>query len=306
MSLYNREQWLQDRRKGIGGSDAAAVLGVSPWATPLDVYLDKIGEGEDRQTEAMRFGTLLEPIVRAEYQRRTGFDVRHSPALQFVSEAHPFMRASLDGIAKPQGGASRVLEIKTARSAEGWGDEGTDDIPIHYTAQVQHYMAVTGFEVADVAVLIGGSDFRIYTVAADKDLHEAMIERERSFWHDHVLARVPPEPITLNDAARLFKRDNGGSVEASEEVFLAWDELREARAKAKALEDEIKALETRIKAYMGEAAELTYKGSVLATWKNTKDTARFDTNAFKAAYPETYAEFCKTTPGSRRFLMKGV
>lgn len=305
MTTSQRTQWLAERRKGIGGSDAAAVLGCSPWATPMDVYLDKIGEAQDKEeTDAMRFGTILEPVIREEYLRRTGHEVMHSTAMSFVSDAHPFMRANLDGIAKPKGSAPRVLEIKTARSADGWGDEGTDEVPIQYNAQVQHYMAVTGLMVADIAVLIGGSQFRIYTVEADKELHEALIQREHDFWHGHVLARVPPDPINADDVAKLFAKDNGAAIEAGDEIFAAWDELRDARARAKALAAEIEALELRIKGAMGEAAELRYRGNVLATWKAARDSSRFDAKAFAAAHPELAAQFSKTTPGSRRFLIK--
>lgn len=305
MNEKNRQQWLEDRRKGIGGSDAAAVLGCSPWATPLDVYLDKIGEaGPQEETDAMRFGTLLEPVIRDEYRRRTGHEVMHSSALNFVSEEHPFMRASLDGIAKPEGKTSRVLEIKTARSADGWGEEGTDEVPIQYNAQVQHYMAVTGFRTADIAVLIGGSQFRIYTVEADRELHEAMIQCEHDFWYGHVLARVPPEPVNADDVEKLFQKDNGTAIEAGEEIFAVWDDLREARARAKALDAEIEELELRIKTAMGEASELRHMGSVLATWKAARDSSRFDSKAFAAAHHELAAQFTKTVAGSRRFLLK--
>lgn len=305
MNEKNRQQWLEDRRKGIGGSDAAAVLGCSPWATPLDVYLDKIGEaGPQEETDAMRFGAILEPVIREEYRRRTGFDVMHSSALAFVNEEYQFMRAHLDGIARPKGKASRVLEIKTARSADGWGEEGTDEVPIQYNAQVQHYMAVTGLMVADVAVLIGGSQFRIYTVEADRELHEAMIQREHDFWHDHVLSRVPPDPINADDVAKLFAKDNGEAIEADHELFAAWHDLREARARAKSIDAEIEALENRIKTAMGEAAELRHMGSVLATWKAARDSSRFDSKAFTAAHPELAAQFTKTVAGSRRFLLK--
>lgn len=186
----NRQEWLEARRKGIGSSDAAAVCGLSPWRTPLHVYLDKLGLLPDETSEAMEWGLRLEPVISAAYAER----VNHEGYLTLAEPpmaAHPnrpWMLASVDRMA-----GDRIVELKTARTAEGWGEEGTDEIPEPYLIQVQHQMAVTQLDAADVAVLIGGSDFRVYTARRNEALIERLMEIEERFWR-RVEERRPPEP----------------------------------------------------------------------------------------------------------------
>lgn len=292
-----RQEWLAARRQGIGGSDAAAILGASRWRTRADVWLEKLGRApETAENAAMHWGTVLEPVIRAEYSNFMGLDVTQPPMMR--SEQHPFMLANVDGIA-----GDRILEIKTARTADGWGEAGTDEVPLEYAAQVHHYMIVTGLPVADIAVLIGGSDFRIYTVRQDRELHEAMIEKEREFWK-MVETMTMPEPVDVRETIALFSKDNGKAIEASDQIKAWADELADVKAMLKDTEARKEALEDRLKLYMGEASNLEYNGLVLATWKASKDSHRFDTEAFKKAHPELFSKFQKPIAGSRRFLLK--
>lgn len=308
-----REEWLNERRSGIGGSDAAAILGLSPWKTPLSVYLEKIGQAPERpDNDRMLWGRLLEPVIRQHYADQTGRVVRMpgTPYGLVRSETHPFMLATIDGFTDD----GRILEIKTAGSADGWGEPGTDEVPEYYLPQVQHYLAVTGFAVADVAVLIGGHDFRIYHVEADKEFHDILIDVEASFWRC-VEQRVPPPPVSGDDVARLFPKDTGRVVEATEEIAALF-------ARAKVLREQIAALKTeldgdeksgtlgvmdRIKAYMGDASALLIDGETVATWKASKDSTVTDWEAVARALnapADLIAQFTKSRPGSRRFLFK--
>lgn len=292
-----RQEWLAARRQGIGGSDAAAILGASRWRTRADVWLDKTGQApETVENSAMHWGTVLEPVIREEYSATMGLEVKQPPMMR--SQEHPFMLANVDGIA-----GDRILEIKTARTADGWGEAGTDEVPLEYAAQVHHYMIVTGLPVSDIAVLIGGSDFRIYTVRQDRELHEAMIEKEREFWK-MVETMTMPEPVDVRETIALFSKDNGQSIEASDQIKAWADELADVKAMLKDTEARKEALEDRLKLYMGEASNLEYNGLVLATWKASKDSHRFDTDAFKKAHPELFSKFQKPISGSRRFLLK--
>lgn len=296
-----RQEWLAERRLGIGGSDAAAILGLSKWRTPYDVYADKLGlVDEAPDNEAMLWGRLQEPLIRQQYADRTGRAVT-VPGSSLVHPVHGFMRANLDGATDDQ----RVFEAKTARTAQDWGEPGTDEVPQAYLLQVQHYMIVTGFAVADVAVLIGGSDFRIYEVPADPELQEMMIEAEAAFW-ERVQRQDPPEPVTLADAqARFGRASKSGAVVATEEVEKAVRHLANIKTQInvlKADEDEAKAI---VMAAMGEMDTLASPGGqVLATWKAAKPAQRFDTKAFQAAQPALYAQFLKTGEPSRRLLIK--
>jgi putative phage-type endonuclease len=145
-AAMSREDWLRERRRGIGGSEAAAILGLSPWATPLDVYLDKIGEGEDvEETEAMYFGTILEGVVADEFSRRTGLKVRRRNAL-LTHPDYPWMIANIDRMVVGGG----LLECKTCNAFNPWNGV----VPEHYQIQVQHYR----FTPTCVGQMIVGDD----------------------------------------------------------------------------------------------------------------------------------------------------
>lgn len=297
----DRTQWLAQRRAGIGGSDVAPILGLSKWRTPLDVYLDKRGElPEQEDNAAMHWGRTLEPIIRQEYANQTGRTVHiHTDILQHPE--HPFMLANLDGMTSD----GRVFEAKTARTAQEWGEPGSDEVPDAYALQVQHYMAVTGCRMADIAVLIGGSDFRIYHIAADDGLQADMIAAETEFWQ-RVQRGDPPPPITLADSQRAFGHIKAeGIVNATAEDAAAWRELTEVRARIKAEEAREEALKTQLMQAIGQRGDtLAYNGKTLATWKLAKPARRFNSKRFTEAHPDLAAQFTDESAPSRRFLIK--
>jgi putative phage-type endonuclease len=283
----SREQWLAERRQGIGGSDVAAILGLSRFRTAVDVWLDKRGMGEPQpETDAMRFGSLLEPVVIQEFTRRTGFEVRRGLPIQ-KSEEHPFMLASLDGLIEDE---RAIVEAKTARTADGWGEDGSSEIPAYYHTQVAHYMAVTDAVLAYVPVLIGGQDFRIYTVDRDDAFVADLIEAEREFWEDHVLTGIPPVPTTAEDALRLWARDDGTSIEADDELAETVAKLKTLKAEIKNLEERAAFLEDRVRVAFAEHATLTHGGQVLATCK-AQAARRVDVKSLEAAHPDIASMF---------------
>lgn len=301
-ALVDRTAWLEQRRTGIGGSDAAAVLGVSKWRTPLSVWLDKTGQSDgSAETEPMRWGTLLEPVIKQEYAERTGREVIAPGFLRH--HQHQFMVANVDGITRDD----RVVEVKTSRSADGWGEPGSDQVPEDYLLQVQHYMAVTELPVADIAVLIGGSDFRIYTVPADAELQAMMVDAEAAFWRT-VVDLTPPAPVSFADAVAMYGRSarKDSVTVATHDVLTALASLHATRAhlaEVEAREEEQKAI---IMKAMGEHDTLVdAAGKVLATWKLSAAPKRFDAKALAAAHPDIHAAFLKEGEASRRFLIKG-
>lgn len=287
-----------DRTQYIGGSDLAPILGVSPYATALDVYLRKTGEApEQEMSEPMRWGTLLEPVILARYAEATGIDV--TPGVYMYDDSRHWLRGHLDGLAP-----DRVVEVKATRSAQDWGEPGTDQIPIYYVPQVQLYMYLAHRTMADVPVLIGGSDFRVYTVARDDALIGGILGRAAAFWHEHILARVPPAPVNLADVRALFKRDSGIVQIASPDVVAAAQALASVKAVIRRSESEAERLEFVLQSAMRDAAELvTDSGDLLATWRTTKPGKRFDASAFKAAHPYLHAQYSVEST-SRRFLLK--
>lgn len=298
-----RTAWLAERRKGIGGSDAGAVVGVNPYKTALDVYNDKLQLADEQpDNPAMAWGRALEPVIRQAYSDRTGYSVA-TPAMLHHPQ-HAWMLANVDGIAD---NGRRVLEIKTARTGKDWGEEGSDAIPLVYTMQVQQYMAVTGLSVADVAVLIGGSDFRLYEVPADPDLQRTLIEVEAAFWQ-RVQERNPPDPVTFAEVrARFGQIAAAGTVEATPAVFGNAVTLQGITEEIAALEQRADACRAELTKALGEHGDtLTYKGQTLATWKLAKAPQRFDAKAFKEASPDLYAQFVKAGTPSRRFILKEI
>ena len=294
-----RAEWLKLRQIGIGGSDVAALLGISKWRTPLDVYRSKVEEPEEFDNASMEWGRRLEPVIRQKYADTVGMAVQ-VPEFTFRHPDHPFMIADVDGIRAD----GRIVEIKTARTQMGWGEEGTDEIPDYYKTQVQHYMTVLGAESCDVAVLIGASDFRIYTVESDPELESLLIEAEADFWHNHVEPQLPPPPTTLEEMKVAFPVSRKAAVECSSEIFNHVEALALIQEKMKELKEQEDAHKAVIQGAMGEADTLSHLGQVICTWKSSKPVARFDSAALKAAMPDIYNQYLKTGAPTRRFTLK--
>ncbi len=294
-----------NRVHGIGGSEAAAVLGLSPWKTPYQVWLDKTEPQEvTERTPAQEWGLRLEPVIRQKYADETGRTV-HWPVGDehghMVSDEYPFMCATLDGMTDDE----RGLEIKTARYAGEWGDEETDEVPTPYVIQVQHNMVVSGLEVFDIPLLIGGSDFRIYQVPADKELQELIIEKEREFWQ-MVEAKTPPEPVNFADAVKRFAKSREEIVTATADALDAVELFRTAKRQKAEAEGMEETARFNILYALREADTLVdAQGNVLLTYRTARDSERFDPKAFRAAHPDLYEAFSKVLPGSRRLLLKG-
>jgi putative phage-type endonuclease len=300
MEARNREEWLKVRRLGVGGSDAPAVLGLSKWKTPLEVYLEKIGETPDGPiTSSMEWGIRLEKIVREAYSDKTGRAVT-LPNKILVHPVHKWMFANLDGITDDH----RILECKTSAFEKDWGEPGTDEIPLHYLIQVQHQMAVTNFPRTDVAVLIGGRDFLIYTVVADPTTQGSIIDMEHAFMQ-RVWKKDPPPPVSTEDATLAYRRSEPKAIFAEkniEDMVLAMKDLKGQLSK---LENEIENYSLDIRLFMGFNDTLIgAEGQTLATWKSTKDSMKFDEETFKRENPELYAKYLNPKPGHRRFLLK--
>lgn len=323
MNAPDRAAWLAQRRKGLGGSDIAAVMGLSPWRSPLDVYLDKVGEAQpDETNEAQYWGLTLEDVVAREYAARTGRKVQRVNAVLQHPE-HPWMLGSIDRAIVAYGsrarldatgrlaGAEAVLECKTvsAYAAGDWqGLDGSDALPVYYAAQAMWYLAITGLPWCDVPALIGGQRFVVRRVERDDETIRGMVEQAEAFWRGHVLAQQPPPPRTGAEAAKLFGRDTGEMVEIghSAELVRVVDELRAVRQQLQALEHAEDRLRDQLQLAIGPAAGLAVNGQPAVTWKAAKDSTVTDFKAAAAALltAEQLAPFTTTKPGSRRFIVR--
>jgi len=246
------------RSRGVGSSDAAAVIGLNPYYSAVEVWLEKLGELPPFEgNQATKWGKLLEPAVRQEYAEQTARVVRLPPET-LVHPKFPWALCHPDGITDD----ARLYEGKTSRHSDGWGEPGTDEVPEHYLIQTQHAMMVTGLLVADLAVLIAGQDFRIYTIEADPELHAAMLEAESEFWQ-HVLHRTRPQldlrsPGAINVLKKLYPGSNGQTIDATEAMLRYRAELEEAQKLGKAAEANKHAAKAALLDFMGEAALLRF------------------------------------------------
>lgn len=295
----SRYEWLEMRRSGIGGSDVAAIVGLSKWRTPTDVYNSKIEAPVDNDNASMEWGRRLEPVIREKYAEAVGMSV-DTPPFMFRHQEHKFMIADVDGIRAD----GRIVEIKTARTQQGWGEDGTDEIPDYYKTQVQHYMTVLGATSCDVAVLIGASDFRIYTIEHDPELEELLIDAENEFWNEHVVPQVPPPPVTLDEMKVAFPVSKKAAVECTDDIWEHVEKLALVTDQLEELKEQEKKHKAAIQAAMGEADTLSHLGQIVATWKSAKAVARFDSASLKAAMPDIYNQFMKVGAPTRRFILK--
>jgi len=304
----DRAEWLEARRQGIGGSDAAAVMGLSPYKSAYELWLEKRGELQEEDlsdNEAVHFGTVLEDVVATEYARRTGRKVSRVNCILQHPE-HPYMLANLD---RRVVGERRILECKTADrfTLPMWGEAGTDQVPDHYHLQVTHYMAVTGAEVADLAVLIGGNEFRIYTIERDQELIDMVYDQEAEFWR-MVQDGGPPDvdgsAATSALLKRLYPSSTGARIDLPGDGGAWVEKLREAKQDVEWATSRLDEAKHRIQVLAGEASEIFVGDRLVATWRQSKDRSAFDQAAFKSAHPDLFKQFSAARPGPRTFLIK--
>lgn len=296
--------WRAARKNGIGGSDAAAVAGQTPYSSPLSVYYNKIGELEDKEsTEGMRQGKDIEEYVASRFMELTQKRVRKCNFI-LRSKNYPFMLADLDRVID---GEDAILECKTSLNYDRYTFEG-NDYPMSWHCQCLHYMAVTGAEKCYLAVLVFGKMFRVIEIAR-KDYEDditALIALEGAFWNNNVLKRIPPE-VDGNEATStalnaIYPKDNGESVDLMpyEKTLAKLAAVRREIAELTAAEEQCK---NELKAALGEAATGEY-GGFKVTWKYSERTT-IDSKALKAALPDVYAQFAKTS-SARTFNFKEI
>ena len=320
------EQLLM-RKTGIGGSDAAAIVGLGKYSTPLSVYLDKTTDVVKETTEIMTRGNVLEPFVQSLFERKTGWKVQNNLQTQRNPD-HPFMLANLDGLLPSE---RAIAEFKTAVYTKGtkeeWGDEGTDEIPKHYLIQVAHYASVMNADMVHIGVLFGDEklfnsyrkihslsartqsplsgedlddlrcDFKVYVYKRHGDLTRKLINRERSFWFDHVLKNNPPAPQdgNVDDFLKAYPIANDRVVCVSEADIAKIQSFSETKQKAKewqAREETAKA--DVLKLFGGSSVLVDENNNPLATWKN-KSTTRFDKASFSKIHPSLCDTFSQTS-----------
>lgn len=303
-----REHWLRERKNYIGGSDLGAIAGLNPYRTALDVYLEKINPdiATEIKTDATYWGTALEPLIAAEYEKRTGNLVTDTNRFScFVRhKEHHFLACNIDAWI---GENDYVLECKTAgfSKAKEWGEVGTDQIPESYLVQVAYYAAICDVPKVDIAVLIGGQDFRIYTYERSKELEEKLIKIACNFWHNHIEKRIPPKCVNTKDTFNLFPQSNYQEIVAEDNIMEKWEELKAAREEESMIQTTIEKLKVEIQEFMQDYDVLIdINGNVIATWKNSTPRSLVDVNKLKEMFKDVYEQCLNTGKQSRMFLIK--
>ncbi len=320
-TVTDRRAWLAWRRGGIGGSDAAAIVGLDPYRGPMSVWLSKtgrLGDDEDEDLEYVMWGNLLEPAIAQQFEKRTGLLVPLSArALMLEHSAHPWMRATIDGLvteagADPDGlgpihGATPlgVVEIKTVAGFKSgaWAES----VPEHFQLQCQHQLAVTGLQHAWIAVLFGGQRMEIRELERDDDVIDSLIAVEEGFWTRNVLGDVPPPTdgyaTTSEDLRRAFPGGGDEAIVLPDEALGLIRQRTEAKAVIAAGEKSCREAEQALMVMLRDSEVGWLDGKPRVTWKRFERSS-VDLDGLRAHDADLVARFTSRTP-YRMFRVNG-
>ena len=325
----SRDEWLAYRRCGVGGSDAAAILGISPWRTARDLYYDKLGVAEIVADEdnwvQLEIGTLLEPLVARIFAKKTGLRVYQRKAM-FRHPKYPWMLADLDYLVELPDGGTAILEIKTTNynARDNWWYNGEEIVPVYYETQGRHYMAVMNIDRVYFCCLYGNSkdDVIIRHLDRDEAYEEELIELEEAFWRDHVLSRTPPPyvengELILESLRRWLGPSDRDAPPAAfgttqYRLIRRYLELQQEKSlrntDVKRIDDELSRVKAQIVAAMGQSNSAVYdsgNGGYRVTYTPIRKAGVTKENLerLREVHPDIYAEYV-TTQTSRRFNIK--
>lgn len=316
-----RDDWLNYRRRGIGGSDVAAILGVSPFRTARDIYYDKIGvvavEPDESNWVPLEVGNLLEDLVARIFQKKTGYRVFKIKKM-FYHPKHPFMLADVDYFVELPDGTIALLEIKTTNynAKDHWWLDGREVVPVYYELQGRHYMAVMDYDRVFFCCLYGNTEDEVIIREVKRDLayEEEMIYLEQAFWEGYVQKRIPPPYVEdgdlVLDSVRMYGAPadpdaDAVTLNANQMTVLAqYLQLQQEKARfdaeSKRMEAAMKRLRGRIASEMGSSCKAVgqYNGVDYTVTYNPvrKPTvAKDNLMRLQMNYPEIYDEYVTTS-----------
>ncbi len=288
-----RDGWLEQRRRGVGGSDVAAIMGLSRYKGPYALWAEKSGLAEPDDlsgNQAVEWGNILEPVVAQHYKEAHPDRLVRDERSTLVAKTRPWAQANIDRWVRDGDGTWGVLEIKTVglRRAADWDD----GVPLYYLTQVTHYMSVTGSPFADVAVLVGGQEYREYRVVRDEDDVRAVDEAVDAFW-ERVRRGEPPDDDAMRGSTGAlmgqFSRPSAEELVAGAEEERAVAAWLAAKAQAEEAKGRADALAAKVKRLIGDASGISCsRGRV--RWARG-EAKRLDAKRFKAEMPQTYAAY---------------
>lgn len=289
----------------IGGSEAAAACGVDPYRSRVMLWAEKTGRVERESGEAATWGKLLEPVIYAELERR-GFALMPAPEGGFKDDERPWLTGHPDGFAELDDQPA-LLEVKTAGVWTGREWQADAGAPLAYLVQLHHYFELTGYDLALLAVLIGGQRLETRIVRRDDAVIERMLEREDDFV-EHVKRDSPPPPNGSDSAkdalSALYPASvPGKAVRLDRDGWAEYRTLKARREQRDAVEAQVAELEQRLKVRIGDAeAAVSPHDDVVARWTSYERTS-IDTKALREQRPDIAAEY-STTKTLRRFTLE--
>lgn len=283
------DEWLEVRKKGIGGSDMAAILGFNKYSDAVSIWLDKRGELPPvEENEPMYWGTKLEEVVAQEFAKRTGWKVRNNNyTLQSIE--HPYLLANID---REIVGIDAGLECKTANAFKRDEWEG-DEVPTSYYIQCQHYMAVTGKSSWWIACLLGGNTFIYKEIPRNEEVIEAIIREGKTFWdmvENGTMPAVTGSESSSEALKMIYGKSNQQVVELDDVAVNYINQYNNAKAKIKEATEVKDEAENILKSLLGENEVGTVRGFKV-TWKMRKGASRFNAKQFQADHPELYKQY---------------
>ena len=330
IATLTRSEWLKERQKGIGSSEIAAILGLNPYQSPLDVYNSKIGDPDrdpGEETPKTRAGLMVEPVIAQLFERETGYKVQNDNKIRF-NDKLPFLRANIDRmILRPDGYSTPgVLEMKNTeyRTIANWEEDksGVKQLPIYYWCQIQHQMLCANWEWGHVYFFVSGYDTRDFRVDPSPVFLKEMAREADMFWHNNVLKKNPPKPRTAEEVAQLFPKSiKDQAVEAGEALYETYVEAFALHQEIKEKEKSFTILKDKITMVLDDSELLTHGGKIIATFKTSlkfhgekmqeelpvqaKQCTKkiIDGKLVKQDYPELYKRF-SLKDGARKFLLK--
>ena len=296
----SKEDWLRYRKRGITGTDAGAILGLNPYRSAFQVYHDKISDTiENIDSEAMRQGRDLEEYVAQRFTEATGLKVRRANAI-YQNEEHPLLLADFDRLIV---GQKAGLECKTVSpfSADKWAD---GKIPAHYMAQVNHYLAVSGFDCWYIAALIFGKELVIHKIISDKAVLDNLIAEEEHFGKYNVMPEIAPTPTgsegDTQQINQMYFDDDKSKTADLNAVRDLLDKRQSLSDQIEQLEQEKTAIEQQVKLEMQDAAYGTAPGYKVS-WVSS-ESKRVDSQRLKKEQPDIFNRYSKNV-SSRRFTI---
>ncbi len=283
--MSNREQFLLERKLGIGGSDIAPIMGLSPWSTPLDVYRDKMNPAViyEEESEDLKRGVRVEKYILQEYSEvnNCALETNLPPV---IDPKYPFMRGNVDAKVV---GENVIIEAKSTKCPIAKWEEG---IPEYYRTQVAYYAMLTNAERVDVPVLFSNWQYACFTYWRDLEYEARIRQAVIDFWNNHIVAGIPPAPSNPVELQEVYpKLESSKVVKADSGIREKINIWQEAAIRRRELEKQEEKLKIEIQNFMGDAGILDAGFCKVALKERT--ATRLDTGALKEAMPELYREY---------------